>query len=447
MTFFRRPLTFPGGAPFVQQNVPPGSAQGEAAAIVPAMERVLECPQCGAPLSPEGAAEIVECFYCKRHVVVRSGAPTEEPAAAVAKSPSPARKPKSAKREKLQLWQWLAIAAVVPLTLAAIYYELKPPAAPEGPRTEELVKQLELSATPQQAGALLGERANAPGRVTVDFPGGHGTINRLELDRQLGGEISEVGAYFGPDLNKAAFVSRLQQAAPNRTKDSNGTVRVYLGDTVLDVGNGTFKLWHWSSVHPPNTDYTHCSARLSAYWALLRWAALDGKPLTAEQQKLVNGPRLDELSALDLSLTVEQATDAFQKKFTAGFCRMQAGLTCLADVDHALVNEVRFQWPNALRARPQQVVMTFKQRSEMDKAQRALAGCLHPVLGPGEEKVVDYVRGTRTFEWDLGAGGDRVVVDTSGLTLSAGEKSPVDQAAAWHSRFAQVAAAVERCAL
>ncbi len=330
------------------------------------------------------------------------------------------------------------------------YYEKSHPPGGDFNATEAL-KKLDFSTTPEAVKSLFGSAvpANAGSDLTLDFQPTQGMVRRLELQRMLGdGRISDATVHFhAGKFNKAAMLARLEQAAGNRISELGPGVRVFVGDTVLDVADSYFKIWHWGSVHPPNTSNAHCSERLGAYWALARWAALDGPPLTPEQQRLVNGPKLDEVAGFDLSITVERAAESFQGKFSAGWCRMQAGLMCVADVDHPLVEDVRWLWPNGLRARAQQVTLNFRSRQDLEKGERAVAGCLDPVLGAGEEKVVDYVRGTRNWTWKLGDGGEQAVLTTKSLMLSSAEAAAVEQAAAWHGRFAAIAAALARCAL
>ena len=313
---------------------------------------------------------------------------------------------------------------------------------------EALARKLELTATPDEVAALFGSamHPNArPNDVTIDFQPGQGAIRRMELHRDLPGknQISTVTVYFHK-YDRAATVARIREVAPNRLQAQNVTSdRVFLGDAVLDLAPTYLKIWHWSSVHPANGDYALCAQRLAAYWALARWAALDGPALTPEELKLVNGPTLAELAKLDTSVTVEQAADAFHQQVPSGWCRMQAGMMCVADIDDPLVTEARWGWPNGLRARIHEAKLTFNKRDGMDKLQRAIAGCLQPTLGAAEEVVVDYVKGTRNFVWK-NDDGSSILLGEQELALTSGEGA-IDKPAAWLPRFTAILAALDSC--
>jgi hypothetical protein len=218
---------------------------------------------------------------------------------------------------------------------------------------------------------------------------------------------------------------------------------VHVGDAVLDVFPTGIKVWHWDSVHGSSTDYASCHARLAAFWALARWAVLDGTALSDAQQKLVRGPTLGEAARLDADIAVEGAADAFKKAVPSGWCRTENGLACVADIDDVRVRELRFQWANALHSRVRGLRMQLA--SAAPDAERNLAACLEPVLGKAEETVVDYARGTRSFSWSLDDAGSKAILQSGTFTFATSEKHPVDQKAPWSARIADFAAAVERC--
>lgn len=422
------------------------------------MAKALVCPNCGAPLEPDGSG-VVECNYCERHIVLGAGgAPARPPARAAASAPAPAEtdarktsKRGRASRLKLTRPVRTTLAATIMLVvLGAIWWRhtqtMK--AASNEVKGEELARKLELTATPDEVAALFGPamHPNArPNDVTIDFPLGQGAIRRMELHREFPGhgQISDVTVYFNK-YDKAATLARIREVAPNRLQAQNaGSDRVFMGDAVLDLAPTYIKIWHWDSVHPANGDYALCAQRIAAYWSLARWAALDGPAPTPEEVKLVNGPTLADLAKLDTSATVEQAVDAFHRHVPSGWCRMQAGLMCVADIDDPLVTEARWGWPNGLRARIHEGKLTFNKRDGMDKLQRAVAGCLQATLGAGEEVVVDYVKGTRNFVWK-NDDGSSIILGERELALTSGE-GPIDKPAAWLPRFAAIMSALDSC--
>jgi hypothetical protein len=425
------------------------------------MAKALVCPNCGAPLEPDGSG-VVECNYCERHIVVGAGAAAERPAARAAVGPPPPapseddahKKPRrrNASGSKLPPTARISLALVFMLVVGGAVWWLrvqKGGAASSEVKGEELARKLELTATPDEVTALFGAamHPNArPNDVTIDFQPGEGAIRRMELHRDLPGknQISTVTVYFYKH-DRAATAARIREVAPNRLRAQNASSdRVFLGDAVLDITPTYLKIWHWDSVHPSNGDYALCAERLAAYWALARWAALDGPALSPEEQKLVNGPTLADLAKLDTSVTVEQAADAFHRQVPSGWCRMQAGVMCVVDVDDPLVTEVRWGWPNGLRAHIHEGKLTFNKQNGMEKLQRAIAGCLQTTLGTGEEVVVDYVKGTRNFVWKTDDGGS-IVLGERELALASGEAAPIDKPAAWLPRFTAILSALDGC--
>ncbi|MBX3185228.1 MAG: hypothetical protein KIT72_08135 [Polyangiaceae bacterium] len=333
--------------------------------------------------------------------------------------------------------------------LGVVYVLTRPPPEAKGRPGQELLRELELTASQSELEALFGSALReGGGKYTIDFRFGQDSIRRAELSRGLPGsqQISKVTVFFNR-LDRAAVVARLQELAPHRhrTQTANSD-RVFTGDTVLDVSATNLSLWHWDSTHPANGDYAKCGERLGAYWALARWAAFDGEKPTAEQLKLINGPTLEEIATLDGSVTVEQATDAFHRQLPAGWCRTQAGVTCVADVGDELIDEVRWRWPNGLRARVQEARLALRKAHHGAEAQRTIAGCLNPLLGESEELVIDYVKGVRNFRWKDDVGGG-VVLGERELVLSAGDQAPLDQPGAWVERFPKIVAALDHCKL
>lgn len=442
------------------------------------MAKVLTCPACGAPLSldDDDRDGVVECFYCKRHVVVATGALTQAPAKKVVASPqsaSEAAQAREAKRERREakrqrreerkqegeetpqnknrrvalftVGMLVAGAAVVYVTNRAV----SSIDAPDRPPVDEVLRKLDLNSDEAQAAALFGVKPGAgiPNQLTVDAQQ-PGVVSRTHLSWEFPDKrtISRVSVSYQAGKKPKDILDKLGALVPNRLRPGP-TARVSQGDAVLDVGDHGFNIWHWGSVHPPNADYAGCAQRISALWSVARAVGLDGPTPTPAELELVNGPKLERAAELDTSIPVEQAVDYFQKKYSAGWCRMQAGLLCVVDVDDKLVDNVRYTWPNGLRARVGQAKLELIQDKATDKALRAVAGCLEPVLGKGTETVVDYVRGTRNWEWRLGrdGSGDRVLLAGRTLLISSAEGAPLDQPAAWHDKLQALFSALAAC--
>ncbi len=420
------------------------------------MAKVSSCPACGAPLSPEKGQASVECFYCKRRVDVEERTPpantnpTPRPVAAEGR-----RRHASSGANKKTLLNVLGVAAVVIFSVGGWYLEHRQATLQATPATDEstpFFRKLSLTASHEQVKAALGPylpQNASPARMTLDFPAGS-RLRRAELARELPGQAGISGIVVYSDFNVPAAMARIKKLVPHRVEEGTANFRVLMGDAVLDVERSYAKVWHFDSVHPQNADYARCAERLAAMWAVGRAALLEGDAPTAAELALVNGPKLSDVAALDTNVTVEQVVDEVQKKLPAAWCRMQAGLMCVVDIDDALVSDVHLTWPNALRARLQQLRLKLP-RSADAAAARAIAGCLEPALGAGEEKVVDYVRGTRTFTWSVSGGDkkkkliDTIVLGNGYLTVDADASTPADQGAAWTAKMPALFAALQTC--
>ncbi len=417
------------------------------------MPKLLTCPACGAPLSlDDDGDDIVECSYCKRHVVVATGSLTDAPAKRVVGPPT--REPISPRvarprlrraQQKLLLKVAAAVAALL-LVGAGVWLDLRSNAPASAVNSAELLAKLELSTSADQVTKLFAPYLHPDSSSTIDFPAGSGVVRRVEIGpRNLSGQaLSDLTIFSAGGFKQPGMLQRLQALVPNRVDEQGPGQRVFMGDAVLDLNDSVVHVWHWSSVHPANADPAKCQQRLNALWILARAVMFGGRTPTPDELKLVNGPTLEELAALDTSVTVEQAADEFQKKLPAGWCRMQAGLMCVADVDDARIGEARFTWSNALKARLHELKLDIRKSTEPAKDVRALAGCLEPALGKGKEEVVDYVRGTRTFGWTIGDG-DQLVLGEGYLTIKTSEKAGADQPAAWPAKLPALFSAIRSC--
>jgi hypothetical protein len=82
------------------------------------------------------------------------------------------------------------------------------------------------------------------------------------------------------------------------------------------------------------------------------------------------------------------------------------------------------------------------------KMQRAVAGCMQTALGsPGEESVIDYVKGTRTWTFKIGKAGDTVTLSERELVFSEAPSTKPDAPAEWPVQFAKSIAALDHCTL
>jgi DNA-directed RNA polymerase subunit RPC12/RpoP len=428
------------------------------------MPRALESPNCGAPLEVDGEATVAECHYCERHIVIAERKLTQAPAQVKTRAPAgaPARPTRQNDRKRGRedarsrtrtIALGVAFVVAIVATLGLSQLRKNAGVADEGDSRPRL-SELELSVSPAEVERLFGSAVNGASnerQTTLDFSSPKSPVRRALLLRDLPdkAQLSGVELQYVGKAGVDAIVAKLREVTPHRVDQQNAqSFRVYVGDSVLDVSTTTVKVWHWSSIHGDAPDYGACTERLAAFWALARWAALDGAPLTEAQKKLVQGPSLAEATALPGDVSVEQAVEVFKKAVPSGWCRMQAGLMCVADTGDAHIREARWQWPNGLRAKAQRLQLQLAKEGPAKKpdgaTERALAGCLDPVLGKAEEVVVDYVKGTRTFNWKIGDTAT-AVLQYGSLTFESSAAQPVDQPSAWSARIADVVSAIGRC--
>lgn len=414
------------------------------------MPRVHDCPRCGAPLPSAGDAALVACQYCDAEVHLAKQ-PRSGERSARAGSASPERS-----RDEAQRGKWLLAAALLAALLVVPVVVKVTAKGGIGPRTvenpaEKIFRTFETATAFDDAVALFVEHGvqKNDSRITVDFREALG-VRRAELhyaaDRR---EVVRLNLFGKFDVD--AVVAKLREIAPNHLAEGGPmpratTRRLQVGDAVIDLSPASVSLSHWDAAHPSSRDPIACRPRLSAFWSVLRYALFEGSPPDDATRKLITGPNLKEALSLDRTLVIEQASDSVEKASSVARCRMQAGLGCSMEVDHPLVQEATWRWPNALKARVQRLELAFRKRPNAAKSLGPIAACLKPALGDGEERVVDYAQGTRAWSWSIGSSGDRAELLEQSLTLMSGDGAKPEVAAEWTTKVDAVEAALAHCA-
>lgn len=404
------------------------------------MPKVHDCPRCAAPLR-SGDAEVVACPYCgaEVHLARRSRSTERGPKGRTVA----ARSGDEARRRG-----WVLAGSVVAMVVAigAAKWLVGMDRGQRTKSIEKLLRTFEMATSHDDALALFAEHGlqKQDGRITIDVREPR-RVRRAEL-------------HYGPDKREVvrlqlfgtfdvdAVAAKLREVVPNHVEPQGADQRVQVGDAVLDVSPASILIWHWDSAHPATRDPLACRPRLAAFWGLLRYALFEGSSPDEATRKLIGGPSLQEALSLDRGLVVEQASDGVEKATPVGRCRTMAGITCTVEVDHPLVREANWTWPNALKSRMQHLVLGFRKRPNAASALPAIAACLKPALGEGEERVLDYAKGTRAWSWAVGTAGDRVELLEERLTLTSGEDAKPEQPAAWTAKVDAVGAALARCA-
>ncbi len=421
------------------------------------MPSKLSCPNCGSPLPFDAKTPVVVCRYCNGHVPRGEGA-NASPAPAPEsrrKDKQPSRRSRESRTTRPDATRRALGIAFALLGLAAtagvvVYTRSSAQrSSDEEPPAEVTLRKVDLGATPAAIADLLGKAPDTTSRITRDFE--KGIVRRAEVqwDKADGSHASKVTLFFRAGrFDPKPALDRLRTIVPNRVEPHSATShRLFVGDSVLDVSSDTLTVWHWTSVHPAGIDRAACGEHRAAFWAAARFAALDGPSPTAAQIELVNGPALRTVTRLDHALTVEQVAGEINRTFPAGRCSTQAGVVCQVDVDHPIVKEVRWRWPNAVKGRVREATFSLRSPRDAAKIERAIAGCLQSVLGSGEESVTDYVKGTRTWIWRIGERGDKATLAPGSLRLSEPDDAKPEAPAGWPDRFAEIVGALDRCAI
>lgn len=330
--------------------------------------------------------------------------------------------------------------------LGAFYWTSLPPADAEDEGAETSLRDLALTSTHEDMTRIFGKETRPGAQATFDFTGG--AVRRVEINRTLSNldSISKITLHFHTGFDKAAAYARLQPLVPNRLETTASNYRLHVGDSVMDIGPTTASIYHWGSAHPEGRDYAVCLQRLEAFWAALRFATLDGPPLTPDQLRLVKGPSLVDVVAVDMNVPIDAASKIAIKGLPAGGCSKKPnGLLCNSVVNHPVFTEMRWGWPNAADARLSEVTWVLRKRPDLADVQRAVAECVRAELGDGEEAVVDHLQQRRTWTWRLGESGERAELTTAALVLYAADPPKVGEAPGWAPKIGAISAALDRC--
>ncbi len=428
------------------------------------MAKVLSCPSCGAPLSRDDDHDgVVECAYCKRKIELGSGGRSSPGAHPFAPA---ARQAESAPKSSTSAFVTAGVMALVMAGAIGAYFAMHPGAKAADPKPINVVaalNQLSLATDERQAAALFGldpGSAHLPGQLSVDARD-PGPIRNVHLtwydaDKRY---ISGLDVSHGPGARKTAdILAKLRAFVPNRVRQGP-ELSIGQGDTNLAFSDRGFGVHH-RFLHEHDPQEAGCVKRLNALFAIGRAAALDGPAPTPADLELVNGVTLERVGDVDPAVPIEKAVDFFQKKYSAGWCRMQGGLFCVVDPDDKLVDSVHFTWPIGVRSRVGQVKVELIREKTTAESLRAIAGCLEPALGPGEEKVIDYVHGTRHWKWKVveesrsrsrspspAPEADEILLDGPMLLITSADGRPLDQPSPWHGKLRALFSALATCRL
>lgn len=253
----------------------------------------------------------------------------------------------------------------------------------------------------------------------------------------------------GSKFNANAFAERLAKLVPlrglyNQNYDPElGWIRIsthYTGSVDVAV----------------NVKGERAAEVADAFFAAVRWAALDGPELSPAQLRIVQGPTLADVASVDASAPGARASAAVTEKLPFATCRtvtnlltQKTELTCATQVYDRLFTKVTYSWDNAptalLRSVTLQRYTPGPYRGSVPAADPT--ACLTGALGPGKEEVVDLATGRTALTWSAGKGKDPIVLDGNTVTFQTSDSAPATQPAGWAPDLPKVLGALSTCTL
>jgi hypothetical protein len=315
--------------------------------------------------------------------------------------------------------------------------------------SDKPLKKFSFDMSPSEAGKLFG--VEGKGDMTMKFDTA-GVIQEARIYRNNGkasGPRYSITIRGGDKFDLEGALERLKKVAPNRLQKKAHNYEVNVAKSLLRFDSrklttrGSIQVMTWVRQDE------RAKKLANALWAVSRYAAY-GKPKPkAEHLRLLNGPTLDVAAKLDLSARIEQANTSFTELFPIGACltatdmmTKKTTLTCKVDVDHPLVTELSFVWPNGAKAHIQSAMFRFPKRAVVPAA---VSRCLEQALGAGETIVTDHAAGTGNRAWKLAPTGDKAMLESHRLVITAPKSHTGSALPAWTKRFKAIVKALDGC--
>lgn len=361
--------------------------------------RGLKCPGCGAPLRWTGDVPVLECRYCKTHVVTGTGQKTEQPA--VARSAA----------SRAVMWIWIGVVAVLVLSGVSAALVSQGGDGSTGFGLGVPVARLEalsMATTKDQVSSTIGGTSRDGSSITVGLRGcsfddlmlGWGDKDPSHVVRV---SLSTSGGRPNPQAQQLAALLQKQLGKRfhlTEDKRSYGQHWTVASVTLTATGSNL-------SVHVRPDDDPAWKQRMAALWKVIV-ATLQGKEAAideaAKRDLLGWGRPLESLASIDIRTTLAEAPQAIPKLFPGAQKSTSGGLTFTVAVDHPLIDEVMLSWDNAAQARLGQI--TLRPFPPVPAALAAARGCLARELGAPSETIDDAANQKKRYDWAVrGLGG------------------------------------------
>jgi hypothetical protein len=313
--------------------------------------------------------------------------------------------------------------------------------------------------TAEENAALFGKLAVAGQPIALRQPA---VFKRVTIEAS-GRDIHLEGS---PTFDPQRAIARLRTIAPHTIDiGANGEAEISVNQTRIQIDSRRMPQYNGHVDVGTTISDSRAGRTADAFYAAVRYAALDGPALGPDQLRILNGWPLAEAAKLDPATPVEGAAKAVQAVFPYAECRTTTDLltrltklACVADVDSAAVAQLRLDWPSAAGAHLGHV--TFALRATARAAKKVAVDptdCLTKALGPGTKKVVDFASGRSETSWPLGKHGDRAVLGpvtveietAAGAPATAATKprggAPATKAPDWTKSYSAVVSALAGC--
>jgi hypothetical protein len=378
-----------------------------------------------------------------------------------AKAPSRPAKPKphraspeftANQAERKALMPLLFVMAMAPIIGGVIWYQHSAKMSEVESKQErpssEVLKKFSFDMDPSEVGKLLGIDGGAYMDAKLDSAG---MLNQVSISRGSSPSYT-ISVHGGEKLDLDAVLERISKHAPHRLRKSGPMHEINIHKSLLRFEprvmpqyRGKLDVMTWLPDERAKT-------MANALWALARYAVFGSPEPTAEELGLINGPPLKKLAELDVRVPIERAAKTTTAAFAYAVCQTindlmtkKIQMVCKLDVDDALVKEVALAWSNSEGASIEAAAFVMHDPQGGASAPGALSGCLDAALSAGKDEVIDHATGASKRWWPIDKAGDKVSLESYGVSIAAPEQRDAKVVPAWVGRFAGIVKALDDC--
>lgn len=368
------------------------------------LARALTCPNCGAPVRWKGQAQVIECRYCRTHVIAQSGIKTQAPATVVS-----ARKPQE---QKLILVLAVGLPFLL-MVIGGVGMALKGGAGGGsiGGTKPSKVAKVTLETSQAKLHDKLGGRI---WKHTLLVPLSEGPFEQIifRWDEKVDDHVKGI-SFRLPDKtpmpDKVMARLRKQLGRELRAQQTGGH---HFGATSASLSVG-------SNLHlgANNFEDERWKGQLQALWTATAHAALGRKKkLSAKTRREVLNVdnRIVDLGKVDMDVNVRDAEAAVRKVFPAA---RTDDASHVVGLGHPWLNRGRLNWKNAADGKLEYVNLSLAPEHDEKAHRAAVVACFTQLYGNPAEAVNDHLKDRRTFNWEATGGVPWVTYNYQAITV------------------------------